>query len=66
MKKYHPISIDSTETIQWIEDEIQLLKSLSLNNEYVINYLDSFVTIMGDDIEYKIYHIINDLYQVNI
>ncbi len=44
-------------------NEIKILQKLSSKNEYVINYLDTFATILGD--EYKVYHIVTDIYEVN-
>ena len=42
----------------------QTLKKLSSKPEitYVINYLDTFSTILGD--EYKVYHIVTKIYEV--
>ena len=61
LKKYNPIPIDMENAIKWIEDEIEILKKIS--SPYLINYLDSFSTIMGDN-EYKCYHVVNNYYQV--
>ncbi len=65
MKKFKPILIDVTESIELksILNEIDVLKRLSSKSDYVINYLDSFTTILED--EYKVYHIVTDIYEVN-
>ncbi len=64
MKKFKPILIDVTESVELksILNEIDVLKRLSFKSEYVINYLDSFTTILED--EYKVYHIVTDIYEV--
>ena len=64
MKKFKPISIDVTESeeLKSILNEIEVLKKLSSKSEYVINYLDSFSTIVDD--EYKVYHIVTNIYEV--
>ena len=64
MKKYNPIPIDLSDQLKWIEDEINILKSLSNQSEYVINYLDSFVQEVDSD--YKVYFIVTTFYEVNI
>ena len=64
MKKYNPIPIDLSDQLKWIEDEINILKSLSNRSEYVINYLDSFVEEVDSD--YKVYFIVTTFYEVNI
>ena len=66
LKKYNPIRIDASESEEFkaILNEIATLEKLSSKSEYVINYLDSFFTLLGD--EYKEYHVVNDLYNVNI
>ena len=64
MKKYNPIPIDLSDQLKWIEDEINILKSLSNQSEYVINYLDSFVKEVDSD--YKVYYIVTTIYEVNI
>ena len=66
LKKYKPIPIDASESEEFkaILNETETLKKLSSKSEYVINYLDSFFTLLGD--EYKEYHVVNDLYNVNI
>lgn len=64
MKKYNPIPIDLSDQLKWIEDEINILKSLSNQSEYVINYLDSFIKEV--DSEYKVYYIVTTFYEVNI
>jgi len=65
LKKFKPILIDVTESIelQSVLNEIDVLKRLSSKSQYVINYLDSFTTILED--EYKVYHIVTDIYEVN-
>ena len=62
LKKYHPISLDVSDALEWIEDEIEILKSLSTKSEYVIDYLDSFITTFDD--EFKCYHIVHTYYEV--
>ena len=64
MKEYDPIRIDLSDQLKWIEDEINILKSLSNQSEYVINYLDSFVQEVDSD--YKVYFIVTTFYEVNI
>ena len=66
LKKYKPIPIDASESeeLKSILNEIATLEKLSSKSEYVINYLDSFFTLLGD--EYKEYHVVNNLYKVNI
>ena len=64
MKKYNPIPIDLSDQLKWIEDEINILKSLSNQSEYVINYLDSFVEDLNS--KYKVYFIVTTFYEVNI
>lgn len=64
MKEYDPIRIDLSDQLKWIEDEINILKSLSSKSEYVINYLDSFVEDLNS--EYKVYFIVTTFYEVNI
>ena len=66
IKKYHPIPAEISESLKWVEEEIEVLKKLSGKSEYVLNYLDSFVTFIGDDNEFKIYHVVNNLCEVNI
>jgi len=65
LKKFKPILIDVTESIelQSVLNEIDVLKRLSSKSQYVINNLDSFTTILED--EYKVYHIVTDIYEVN-
>ena len=60
-QKYNPIPIDLSDQLKWIEDEINILKSLN-KSEYVINYLDSFIEIV--DSEYKVYFIATTFYEV--
>ena len=64
LKRYKPIPIDVTESedLKAILNEIETLKLLSSKSDYVINYLDSFETKLDD--EYKVYHIVNNLYEV--
>ncbi len=66
MKKFKPLSTDVTESeeLKAIMNEIDVLKKLSFKSEYVINYLDTFATFMGDYEEYKVYHIVTDIYEV--
>jgi len=64
LKKYNPIPIDLSDQLKWIEDEINILKSLSNQSEYVTNYLDSFVEEVDSD--YKVYYIVTTIYEVNI
>lgn len=66
LKQFKPIPIDITESedIKMIENEIELLKKLSNLNKNVINYSDSFISLIGDD--YKLYNYVNDLYKVCI
>ena len=64
MKEYDPIRIDLSDQLKWIEDEIDILKSLSSKSEYVINYLDSFVEDLNS--KYKVYSIVTTFYEVNI
>ena len=45
-----------------ILNEIGVLQKLSLKSDYVINYLDTFSTIVED--EYKVYHIVTNIYEV--
>ena len=68
MKKFKPILIDVTESIelQSVLKEIEVLKRLSWKSDYVINYLDTFISFLGDDNEYKVYHIVTNLYEVII
>ena len=65
MKKFKPILIDVTESVelQSVLNEIDVLKRLSSKSQYVINYLDSFTTILEE--EYKVYHIVTNIYEVN-
>jgi len=67
LKKFHQIPIELKESIKWIVAEIELLKSISNQSEYVINYLDTFnQTFMDpDENEYIIYYVVNNLYAVN-
>ena len=65
LKEFSPIKTDATESEQLksVLKEIEVLKKLSAKSEYVINYLDSFST---DIPRFKIYHIVTNLYEVNI
>ena len=67
LKKFNQIPIESKESIKWIVAEIELLKSISNQSEYVINYLDTFNQTFKDpdDNEYIIYYVVNNLYEVN-
>ncbi len=64
MKKFKPILIDVTESedLKSILNEIEVLAKLSSKSDYVINYLDTFTSIVDDD--YKVYHIVTNLYEV--
>jgi len=64
LKRFKPTPIDvfESEELKTILNEIKILEKLSSKNEYVINYLDTFSTILGD--EYKVYHIVTDIYEV--
>ena len=59
-----PLSIDATDTEEFksILKEVQVLIKLSSKIENVINYLDTFSTIVED--EYKVYHIVTNIYEV--
>ena len=65
MKKLKPISVDVTESdeLKSILNEIEVLQKLSSKSEYVINYLDSFSTLV-DNNEYRVYHIVTTIYEV--
>ena len=67
MKKFKPLSIDVTESeeLKAILNEIDVLQKLTSKSDYVINYLDTFISFLGDDNEYKVYHIVTNLYEVN-
>ncbi len=64
MKKFKPLLIDATDSdeLQSILNEIDVLKRLSSKSDYVINYLDSFSTLVDND--YKVIHIVTNLYEV--
>ena len=64
MKKFKPIPIDATESVELktILNEIDVLKKLSSKSQYVINYLDTFSTIVDDD--HKVYYIVTNIYEV--
>jgi hypothetical protein len=66
LKKFKPLSIDVTESeeLKAILNEIDVLQKLTSKSEYVINYLDTFITFLGDDNEYKVYHIVTNIYEV--
>ena len=66
LKKFKPLQIDATESVELktILNEIDVLKKLCSKSQYVINYLDTFATFMGEDDEYKVYHIVTDIYEV--
>ena len=68
LKEFAPILIDATESeeLKSILSEIDVLKKLSSKSEYVINYLDTFISFLGDDNEYKVYHIVTNIYEVII
>ena len=61
---FKPLSIDATDTEEFksILKEVRVLIKLSSKIENVINYLDTFSTIVED--EYKVYHIVTDIYEV--
>ena len=65
LKEFSPIKTDATESEQLksVLKEIEVLKKLTSKSEYVINYLDTFSTLVDDD-EYKVYHIVTDIYEV--
>ena len=65
MKKFKPLSIDVTESeeLKAILNEIDVLQKLTSKSEYVINYLDTFTTLVDND-EYKVYHIVTNIYEV--
>ena len=65
MKTFKPILIDAIETEELKSrlNEIDALIKMSSTNDYVINYLDTFTTNLND--EYKVYHIVTDIYEVN-
>ena len=64
MKRFKPLSIDATESeeLKAILNEIGVLQKLTSKSEYVINYLDTFSTILED--EFKVYHIVTNIYEV--
>ncbi len=57
--------MDATESdeLKCILNEIEVLQKLSSKSEYVINYLDSFSTLV-DNNEYRVYHIVTSIYEV--
>jgi hypothetical protein len=62
---FTPISVDASDSdeLKSILNEIEVLKKLSTKSEFVINYLDSFSTEVGNHI---IYFIVTSIYEVNI
>jgi len=65
LKTFKPILIDAIETEELKSrlNEIDALIKMSSTKDYVINYLDTFTTNLND--EYKVYHIVTDIYEVN-
>jgi hypothetical protein len=65
LKKFKPLSIDVTESeeLKAILNEIDVLQKLTSKSEYVINYLDTFTTLVDND-EYKVYHVVTNIYEV--
>ncbi len=61
---FKPLSIDATDTEEFksILKDIEVLIKFSSKNDYVINYLDTFSTVVEE--EYKVYHIVTDIYEV--
>ena len=64
LKKFKLLSIDVAESgeLKSILNEIEVLQKLTSKSEYVINYLDTFTSIL--DNEFKVYHIVTNLYEV--
>ncbi len=64
MKTFKLLSIDVTESgeLKSILNEIEVLQKLTSKSEYVINYLDTFTSIL--DNEFKVYHIVTNIYEV--
>jgi hypothetical protein len=54
--------VDATEEINSTLNEIEILKKLSSQSEYVISYLDSFSSTLEG--EFKVFHIVTDIYEV--
>ncbi len=63
IKIFKPLSIDELESeeLKSIEIEIEILKKLSSKSDYVIKYLDSFLTEVDN---HNIYHIVTSIYEV--
>jgi len=61
---FKPLSIDATDTEEFksILKDIEVLIKFSSKNDYVINYLDTYSTVVEE--EYKVYHIVTDIYEV--
>ena len=64
MKTFKLLSIDVTESgeLKSILNEIEVLQKFTPKSEYVINYLDTFTSIL--DNEFKVYHIVTNIYEV--
>ena len=64
LKTFKLLSIDVTESgeLKSILNEIEVLQKLTSKIEYVINYLDTFTSIL--DNEFKVYHIVTNIYEV--
>jgi hypothetical protein len=64
LKTFKLLSIDVTESgeLKSILNEIEVLQKLTSKSEYVINYLDTFTSIL--DNEFKVYHIVTNIYEV--
>jgi hypothetical protein len=65
LKKFKPLSVDvaESEDLKAILNEIVVMQKLTSKSEYVINYLDTFSTLVDND-EYKVYHIVTNIYEV--
>jgi serine/threonine protein kinase len=65
LKMFTPISVDASDSdeLKSILNEIEVLKKLSSTSDYVINYLDSFSTDVGNHI---IYYIVTSIYEVKL
>ena len=61
---FKPLSIDATDTEEFksILKDIEVLIKFSSKIDYVINYLDTYSTVVEE--EYKVYHIVTDIYEV--
>ena len=57
-----PIDAAESKELKAILNEIETLKTLTSKSDYVINYLDSFSSVVDD--EYIVYHVVNNLYKV--